>query len=199
MHAAEVAKARGVADALRYLRQELRRLLEVVVVDHRGLLTRAERQEDLEALLVLLDELANEAAGSTQRQLTSLHKLLKNALAGLVRWADDLDSIQAEVGKVLGREGLALVAWAWQRRRILGPTTAKVLVQLPAAWREAAGRVMAAWDDVVRASSAVENWHSILRPHLAVHRRGPGRRRSFAAGRRRGRRRTGRPTDRPRR
>ena len=26
------------------------------------------------------------------------------------------------------------------------------------------------WETAVRASSAVENWHSILRPHLAVHR-----------------------------
>ena len=27
------------------------------------------------------------------------------------------------------------------------------------------------WDAAVRASSAVENWHSVLRPYLAVHRR----------------------------
>ncbi len=26
------------------------------------------------------------------------------------------------------------------------------------------------WEQTVRASSAVENWHSIVRPHLAVHR-----------------------------
>jgi len=30
---------------------------------------------------------------------------------------------------------------------------------------------LAAWDDAVRVSSAVERWHSILRPHLAVQRR----------------------------
>jgi hypothetical protein len=29
---------------------------------------------------------------------------------------------------------------------------------------------MATWDGAARASSAVEGWHSILRPHLAVHR-----------------------------
>lgn len=28
-----------------------------------------------------------------------------------------------------------------------------------------------AWEEAVRASSAVENWHSVLRPYLAVHRR----------------------------
>ena len=31
-------------------------------------------------------------------------------------------------------------------------------------------RALQAWESATRASSAVENWHSILRPHLAVHR-----------------------------
>ena len=26
------------------------------------------------------------------------------------------------------------------------------------------------WDDAVRVSSSVERWHSLLRPHVAVHR-----------------------------
>jgi hypothetical protein len=30
--------------------------------------------------------------------------------------------------------------------------------------------LLASWDDAVRVSSAVERWHSILRPHLSVHR-----------------------------
>ena len=34
----------------------------------------------------------------------------------------------------------------------------------------AAWVLLSAWDDAVRVSSAVERWHSILRPHLAVHR-----------------------------
>ncbi len=35
---------------------------------------------------------------------------------------------------------------------------------------------MAAWDQAVRASSLAENWNSLLRPHLAVHRTlSPGR------------------------
>lgn len=38
------------------------------------------------------------------------------------------------------------------------------------AWRATAGRLLAAWNQPVRASSAVENWHSLVRPHLAVHR-----------------------------
>ena len=30
--------------------------------------------------------------------------------------------------------------------------------------------LVATWDGAARASSAVEDWHSIVRPHLAVHR-----------------------------
>jgi putative exporter of polyketide antibiotics len=31
-------------------------------------------------------------------------------------------------------------------------------------------KLFGAWDHAVRSSSAVENWHSVLRPFLAVHR-----------------------------
>lgn len=41
---------------------------------------------------------------------------------------------------------------------------------MPAAWLSAARVLLAAWDDAVRVSSAVERYQSILRPHLAVHR-----------------------------
>jgi hypothetical protein len=37
-------------------------------------------------------------------------------------------------------------------------------------WRVPAARLFEAWNQAVRASSVVENWHSIVRPHLAVHR-----------------------------
>src|SRR6266705_3210513 len=33
-----------------------------------------------------------------------------------------------------------------------------------------AGLLLGVWSLVVRTSSVVENWHSIVRPHLAVHR-----------------------------
>ncbi len=57
-----------------------------------------------------------------------------------------------------------------QRVDGLGLQTEDVLALLPPAWSPIAGRLVAAWDAAVRASSAVENWHSALRPHLAVHR-----------------------------
>jgi hypothetical protein len=74
------------------------------------------------------------------------------------------------VVSVVGEEGLALVGWAWQRRAILGPQSEQVVAGLPRAWQSAARVLFQAWDSAVRASSAVENWHSIVRVHLAVHR-----------------------------
>ncbi len=44
------------------------------------------------------------------------------------------------------------------------------MLGLPEAWQQAARVLMATWDGAARASSAVEGWHSIVRPHLAVHR-----------------------------
>ncbi|MBI4494549.1 MAG: hypothetical protein HY690_17355 [Chloroflexi bacterium] len=108
--------------------------------------------------------------GADLVRVAGLHSHLTHALPGLLAFTDELDRIQAQVAQVLGADGLSLVAWAWQRRRILGPTTTALLEQLPAQWRPAAGLVMSAWDQAVRASSAVENGHSLLRPHLAVHR-----------------------------
>src|SRR5918911_4066857 len=52
----------------------------------------------------------------------------------------------------------------WGRRELLAA--------LPAAWQAGARILLATWEDANRArvSSAVERWHSIQRPHLAVHR-----------------------------
>ena len=63
-----------------------------------------------------------------------------------------------------------LIAWAWQRRALLGPSTKQLVEGFDPAWREEAQALLCAWERTVRASSAVENWHSIVRPHLAVHR-----------------------------
>ena len=41
---------------------------------------------------------------------------------------------------------------------------------LAPAWQPAARVLITAWHSAVRASSAADNWHSLLRPHLAVHR-----------------------------
>lgn len=163
--------ARHTAQALRYLTGELHALLEVVVVRGPAVLDAAARQSDLEALLGLLAEVRDGAAPGQQAHLRTLHTTLTRALPGAVAFVAGVERVQQELGQVVGVSGLALVAWAWQRRAILGPGTEAVLAGLPEPWRQAARVLMATWDGAARASSAVENWHSSVRPHLAVHRR----------------------------
>ena len=50
------------------------------------------------------------------------------------------------------------------------PVLGKLAADFPPAWQPTVLTLLTAWDQAARASSAVENWHSILRPHLAVHR-----------------------------
>jgi hypothetical protein len=169
-HAAALAQATQAAAALRYLSQELRTLLEVVVPGRAGLLDSATRQEELETVLALLAEVRAAAPPVSQQDLARLHTALRRALPGLLVFSAALDRVQQEGRARLGPDGLALVAWAWQRRALLGPQTEDLLALLPEEWHPMATRLLAAWDDAVRASSAVENWHSVLRPHLAVHR-----------------------------
>ena len=78
--------------------------------------------------------------------------------------------VHQQWGPRLGPDGLALLAWAWQRRAILGPATDDLLVGLPADWRPTARMLLHTWNTTVRASSPIETWHSVLRPHLTVHR-----------------------------
>ena len=53
----------------------------------------------------------------------------------------------------------------------MGPSRAELVKGFPPDWQPWVERLLLAWDRTVRASSVVENWHSILRPHLAVHRK----------------------------
>ncbi len=130
----------------------------------------AVRQGELEALLALLDELSQVAPASMQHELARLVTLLGAALPQLVLFAPQLDALQEAASGQLGAWALHLVGWAWQRRAVLGPSRQKLLEGLPPDWRPLAEPLLAAWDGAVRASSAVENWHSVLRPYLAVHR-----------------------------
>ena len=83
---------------------------------------------------------------------------------------DELDQLQQQVRAALGAEALYLLAWAWQRRQILGPSAEEVVKGFPSSWQPLVKPLLQAWECAVRESLAVENWHSILRPHLAVHR-----------------------------
>ncbi len=108
--------------------------------------------------------------GASRHDLTHLHTALERALPGLLVFAAPLDGVQQEARARRGRDALSTLAWAWQRRAILGPRPQDLLALLPETWRPVATVLLTAWDGAVRASSAVENWHSVLRPHLAVHR-----------------------------
>jgi len=167
---AGVAAAERAAADLRYLAGELRRLLGVVVVEHGRLRDLAARQADLGAALALLEELAAAAPPAARGELGGLRRHVADAVPGLLAFAAALEPVQAELAAVLGAEGLGLVAWAWERRAVLGPDDAALLAGLPAGWRPAARVLLAAWAGAVRASSAAEGWHGLLRPHLAVHR-----------------------------
>lgn len=169
-HLATWARARAVATSLRYLTGLLHDLLEVVVLTPAGLLDAAEREGELTALLALLDELATTAPTAQQAELARLHRHLSQALPGLLAFVPPLDRVHHDATTILGAGGVALVAWAWQRRAILAPRRDDLVAQFPPAWQTAVRLLCETWQSAVRARSAVENWHSILRPHLAVHR-----------------------------
>ncbi len=169
-HLQELATARQVAADLRYLLGELRRLLEVVVLDHRGVLDQAQRQTDLEALLGLLGDVVQTAPSPQRAELVQWQTHLQHALPDLLTFVAPVEQVQQALRTVLPPERQALLGWAWQRRRVLRWSRAQIVASVPADWRDAARVLLAAWDEAVRGSSAVEGWHSVLRPHLAVHR-----------------------------
>jgi hypothetical protein len=170
-HGAVVAQAQGIADGLRYLVQVLHTLTEVTVVSRDGrLLDETARQAEAVALLDLLRDLAAAAPAKQRREIEHWARHVHGALPGLLAFVPGVERVQREAAVVLGPAGVALVAWAWQHRAILGPTTDHLVAQFPSAWGPAARLLLTAWGRALRASSAAENWHSILRPHLAAHR-----------------------------
>jgi hypothetical protein len=170
-HTREVAQAQQVVAAVDYLTDELHRLLDVVVLDHRGLLDADQRQADLAALQALLAEVAAGATGRQQGLVRQLLGYVTRRLPAVLTFVPQVARVQADLARVLPAEVQALLGWAWLRRETLEWTSAELVEQVPARWRAAARVLLASWEDAVRVSSAVERWHSILRPHLAVHRR----------------------------
>lgn len=169
---AAVAQATQAVAAVQYLTQEVTRLLAAVVLDRRGVLDGAQRQADLDAALDLLAEVAATSPAPFQGEVARVHTVLREALPTLLTFVPHVDQVQQDLAAVLPGEQQALVAWAWLRRQALGWTQREVLAALPATWQGAARILVATWEDANRArvSSAVERWHSIQRPHLAVHR-----------------------------
>jgi transposase-like protein len=169
-HQADVAQVQQTDADLRALGRELQRVLAVVVLDRDGVQDLARRQQDLAALVDLVAEVQAQAAPPLHAELGRLHTQLRLAQRAVLTFVARLDQVQQDMAVELGMDGLALLAWAWQRRGVLEMDAAQVVAALPAQWQAAARVVVQAWERAGRASSAVENWHSILRPHLAVHR-----------------------------
>jgi len=162
-----------VAEGLRYLFGELCRLCEVVVLTDKqtqGIMTSQFRHQELQTLLELVDEVEYQAPAALQREIHTVSKQLRIALPHLLLFTRALDALQEQAVAQLGASAVHLIAWAWQRRQILGADSEKLVKGFPPAWQEIASKLLHAWSQAVRASSAVENWHSIVRPHLAVHR-----------------------------
>lgn len=172
-HLRHIARVRSIAEGVGYLSQELKRLLEIVVLNadaRMGILTSQDRTAELETMVCLLEELTVQAPSEMQKQLRLLTRHLSWALSSVLLFARNLDDIQQRACEHLGPQAISLLAWAWERRKILGPSTQELLKSIEPAWRAVAEPLFHAWETAVRASSAVENWHSIVRPHLAVHR-----------------------------
>ena len=159
--------------AVCYLFAQLRELLEVVVLTQERtprLLCYQARREEVQTVLELLEEAIQSVPTALQHEGQWVIKQGRLALPTLLYFAEQVETCQRQAITQLGEAGVGLIAWAWQRRKILGEQPQQLLTAMDPAWRATAARLLEAWNRAVRASSAVENWQSIVRPHLAVHR-----------------------------
>lgn len=172
-HVGKIEQMRRVAEGCAYLFSELHRLWQTVVPASRpeeGIVKSASRQSEVETVLLLLAELGEDAPAALQREIQRVCTQVRLALPHLLLFPRSLDDLQEQVTAQLGPEALSLMAWAWQRRAILSQNRQELLEGFHPTWRVLAATLLQAWDRAVRASSAVENWHSIVQPHLSVHR-----------------------------
>ncbi len=144
----------------------------MVVEGHSGLLTGAQRQAELDTALALLAEVRALAPTAFQPDVGRIYAVLRDALPTLFQFVPTVDQVQHDLAPVLAPPAQALVGWAWLRRAALGWTAREIVAAGPLAWQASTRILLATWEDAnwARVSSAVERWHSIQRPHLAVHR-----------------------------
>jgi hypothetical protein len=165
-HVLDVQRMEYVATSLHYLGTELQRLLEIVVLTDQGILTSQERLEEFHALLALFAELHEVTPSPLNKAVEKLLHHVQAAMAGLLAFCADLDAFQHKAIEQLGGAAVHLIGWAWLHRAILEPQIA----DFAPAWQSVVPELFAVWNLAVRSSSAVENWHSVLRPFIAVHR-----------------------------
>jgi hypothetical protein len=159
-----------IAKSLHYLSTELQRLLEIVVLTDQKILDSRERWEELDAFLGLFFELCEETPKSMKKDMENLVHHVQSALPALLGFCQHLDAVQHAAIAQLGEQAVHLIGWAWLRRGILGPKRKHLVADFPPDWQTHAVSLLTTWDEAVRSSSGVENWHSILRPFSARHR-----------------------------
>lgn len=160
-------------DGVTYLFAQLRSLLEIVVLSQENkprVLNAVVRRGEVETVLDLLEELVQATPLAVGHEVQKVSKQVRLALPALLYFAQELEATQHAASAALGEEAVGLIGWAWQRRTLLGKQPEHLLAGLNPTWHEQAEQLLDAWQRAARASSVVENWHSILRPHLAVHR-----------------------------
>jgi hypothetical protein len=169
-HLLDVQHMDYIATSLRYLCTELQRLLDIVVLKDQGILTSQERSEEIQTLLELFAELYEGTPSPLNKYVKKLLRHIHSALPGLLTFCPDLDAVELEAITQLGPQACHLIGWAWLQRAILGPKTEQLVADFAPDWQPGVAKLFSAWDQAVRSSSAVENWHSVLRPFIAVHR-----------------------------
>ncbi len=163
----------SVWEAVAYLFEQLHHLLEVVILDASspwGLLSATARQGELETLVSLLFDLEEQAPTSLKADLHLIARQLQLALPSLLHFTHPLERLHQQAREDVGQQAVELMAWAWQRRKILGPDLEALVEGFAPSVRPIARHLFEGWNQAGRTSSVVENWHSIVRPHLAVHR-----------------------------
>lgn len=160
-------------EAVADLFEQLHQLLEVVILEPSspgGWLSAAWRQEDRESLVGLLFDLEEQAPLSLKADLPLMARQRHLALPCLLHFPQPLERLHQQARDAVAPEGVALMAWAWQRRSILGADLDTLTEGFASALRPIARHLFEAWEQALGASSLVENWHSMLRPHLALPR-----------------------------
>jgi hypothetical protein len=99
-----------------------------------------------------------------QGHVKGLHRHIELALPRLVAFVAGLEVVQQKAIEEIGKDSVHLIGWAWLHRAILGKHHQIQVSDFPQEWHQNAKELLSAWDLAVRASSCVENWHSVLRP-----------------------------------
>ena len=133
-HHALLTQMESVADGVRSLCEQLHGLLDVVIMRGGRILSSEERQAEVETIVDLLDEVAGVAQPGLQQHIQMLSKQLRLALPHALLFARQLHRTQEHASHILGSEAVALLAWAWLRREVLGPNSRDLLHGLPSNW-----------------------------------------------------------------